>query len=147
MNEAEQEERRMSDLSDWASSVTSAADNDMQVGPSFKLFSLLLISIELRIFMIMLACSLQMNTLSIEQDMLFLKKDCNEKDATIKELTNLLHSAEVSGSQVIMLFCSSIFPLLQTLACKVFLFPLMISCIFQHHRGCLSWKTSFVGRT
>ncbi|XP_022958664.1 uncharacterized protein LOC111459819 isoform X1 [Cucurbita moschata] len=70
MNEAEQEERRMSDLSDWASSVTSAADNDMQ-----------------------------MNTLSIEQDMLFLKKDCNEKDATIKELTNLLHSAEVSGSQ------------------------------------------------
>ncbi|XP_022148707.1 uncharacterized protein LOC111017303 isoform X2 [Momordica charantia] len=68
MNEAEQEERRMSDLSDWASSVTSAAD-------------------------------IQMNTLSIEQDMLFLKKDCDEKDATIKELTTLLHSSEVSGSQ------------------------------------------------
>lgn len=68
MNEAEQEERRMSDLSDWASSVTSAAD-------------------------------IQMNTLSIEQDMLFLKKDCEEKDASIKELTNLLHSSEVYGSQ------------------------------------------------
>ncbi|KAG6570380.1 hypothetical protein SDJN03_29295, partial [Cucurbita argyrosperma subsp. sororia] len=68
MNEAEQEERRMSDLSDWGSSVTSAAD-------------------------------IQMNTLSIEQDMLFVKKDCDEKDATIKELTDLLHSSEVSGSQ------------------------------------------------
>ncbi|XP_038902114.1 uncharacterized protein LOC120088749 isoform X2 [Benincasa hispida] len=67
-NEAEQEERRMSDLSDWASSVTSAAD-------------------------------IQMNSLSIEQDMLFLKKDCEEKDASIKELTNLLHSSEVYGSQ------------------------------------------------
>lgn len=33
MNEAEQEERRMSDLSDWASSVTSAAD--IQVSPIF----------------------------------------------------------------------------------------------------------------
>ncbi|KAL0550783.1 hypothetical protein IC582_009845 [Cucumis melo] len=68
INEAEQEERRMSDLSDWASSVTSVAD-------------------------------IQMNTLSIEQDMLFLKKDCEEKDASIKELTNLLHSSEVYGSQ------------------------------------------------
>lgn len=123
MNEAEQEERRMSDLSDWASSVTSAADNDMQVSPIFKLFSLLLISIELRIFMFMLACSLQMNTLSIEQDMLFLKKDCNEKDATIKELTNLLHSAEVSGSQVIMFFCSSIFPCFKPWRSWFFFFP------------------------
>ncbi|KGN54157.1 uncharacterized protein LOC101212475 isoform X2 [Cucumis sativus] len=68
INQAEQEERRMSDLSDWASSVTSVAD-------------------------------IQMNTLSIEQDMLFLKKDCEEKDASIKELTNLLHSSEVYGSQ------------------------------------------------
>ena len=54
-----------------------------------------------------------MNTLSMEQDVLFLKKDCDEKDATIKELTDLLHSSEVSGSQVIIiiiiiiLLCSS----------------------------------------
>lgn len=37
MNEAEQEERRMSDLSDWGSSVTSAAD--IQVSLIFYQFS------------------------------------------------------------------------------------------------------------
>ncbi|KAF3452572.1 hypothetical protein FNV43_RR03005 [Rhamnella rubrinervis] len=67
-NVAEQEERRMSDLSDWASSVTSAAE-------------------------------IQMNTLAIEQDIYNLKRDCEDKDATIKELTTLLHSSDIAGSK------------------------------------------------
>ncbi|XP_059429086.1 uncharacterized protein LOC132162884 [Corylus avellana] len=67
-NQAEPEERHMSDLSDWASSVTSAAD-------------------------------IQMNTSVIEQDSYKLKRDCKEKDATIKELTTLLHSSDVIGSK------------------------------------------------
>lgn len=67
----------------------------VQIGPFFSEFRML----QDDVFML-LKYSLQMNTLSIEQDMLFLKKDCDEKDATIKELTTLLHSSEVSGSQV-----------------------------------------------
>ncbi|KAG6679338.1 hypothetical protein I3842_14G125000 [Carya illinoinensis] len=67
-NEAEPEERRMSDLSDWASSVTSSAE-------------------------------IQMNTLAVEQDIYNLKRDCEEKDATIKELSTLLHSSDVAGSK------------------------------------------------
>ncbi|XP_027340492.1 uncharacterized protein LOC113853951 [Abrus precatorius] len=62
----EQEERRMSDLSDWASSVTSAAD-------------------------------IQLNSLAEEQDIYNLKRDCEEKDITIKELTTLLNSSEVAN--------------------------------------------------
>ncbi|CAL5433883.1 unnamed protein product [Camellia sinensis] len=65
---AEPEERRMSDLSDWGSSVTSSVD-------------------------------IQLNTLAIEQDIYNLKKECEEKDATIKELSTFLHSSEVSGSK------------------------------------------------
>nr|POF05513.1 hypothetical protein CFP56_18029 [Quercus suber] len=67
-NDAEPEERRMSDLSDWASSVTSAAD-------------------------------IQMNTLAVEQDIYNLKRDCEEKDATIKKLSTLLQSSDVAGSK------------------------------------------------
>ncbi|TQD89832.1 hypothetical protein C1H46_024598 [Malus baccata] len=62
-NVQEQEERRMSDLSDLCSSVTSAAD-------------------------------IQLNAVDIEQDIDNLKKDCEEKDGTIQELTTLLQSAE-----------------------------------------------------
>ncbi|KAF9688680.1 hypothetical protein SADUNF_Sadunf01G0013300 [Salix dunnii] len=56
INDVEHEERRMSDLSDWASSVTSAAD-------------------------------MQMSSFAIDQDICNLKRECEEKDATIKELT------------------------------------------------------------
>ncbi|XP_061364832.1 uncharacterized protein LOC133308240 [Gastrolobium bilobum] len=62
----EQEERRMSDFSDWASSVTSAAD-------------------------------IQLNSLAVDQDIYNLKRDCEEKDTTIKELTILLNSSEVAN--------------------------------------------------
>ncbi|KAM6578785.1 hypothetical protein CsatB_030622 [Cannabis sativa] len=73
-NVVEQEERRMSDLSDWASSVTSAAETEIQL-----------------------------NNLAIEQDIYNLKRDCEDKDATIKDLTNLLHSSDVAGSKVVSL--------------------------------------------
>ncbi|TKY48358.1 hypothetical protein E2542_SST25776 [Spatholobus suberectus] len=62
----DQEERRMSDMSDWASSVTSAAD-------------------------------IQLNSLAVEQDIYNLRRDCEEKDTTIKELTTLLNSNEVAN--------------------------------------------------
>ncbi|CAJ1955606.1 unnamed protein product [Sphenostylis stenocarpa] len=62
----DQEERRMSDMSDWASSVTSSAD-------------------------------IQLNNLAVEQDIFNLRRDCEEKDTTIKELTTLLNSNEVAN--------------------------------------------------
>ncbi|MCH99216.1 hypothetical protein A2U01_0020227, partial [Trifolium medium] len=58
----------MSDLSDLASSVTSAAD-------------------------------IQLNNLAVEQDIYNLKRDCEEKETTIKELTTLLNSSEVANSK------------------------------------------------
>ncbi|KAK9692380.1 hypothetical protein RND81_09G260300 [Saponaria officinalis] len=68
-NEAEQEERRMSDLSDWAaSSVTSAAD-------------------------------MQLNNLAVEQDTYNLKKECEEKDAAIKELSAFIRSKDAATSK------------------------------------------------
>lgn len=43
---------------------------------------------------------LQLSSLAIEQDMYNLQKECEEKDATIKELSTILHSSEVLGSKV-----------------------------------------------
>ncbi|KAJ6414373.1 hypothetical protein OIU84_003381 [Salix udensis] len=68
INEVEQEERRMSDLSDWASSVTSAAE-------------------------------MQMNTYAIDQDAINLKRECEEKDTTIKELNSILQTNNMAGSK------------------------------------------------
>ncbi|XP_022730751.1 uncharacterized protein LOC111285532 [Durio zibethinus] len=67
-NEAEQEERRMSDLSDWASSVTSASE-------------------------------IQLNNLAIEQDIFNFKRDCEEKDAVIRELTTFAQSSNIASSK------------------------------------------------
>ncbi|KAE9588145.1 hypothetical protein Lalb_Chr22g0352291 [Lupinus albus] len=64
----EPEERRMSDFSDWASSVTSAAD-------------------------------IQLSNMTVEQDICNLKRDCEEKDNTIKELSILLNSSEVANNK------------------------------------------------
>lgn len=68
LNEGEQEERRMSDLSDWASSVTSTADT-------------------------------QMNSSALDQDILNLKRECEDKDATIKELISTIRSTDMAGSK------------------------------------------------
>lgn len=67
-NEALQEERRMSDLSDWASSITSAAD-------------------------------IQLNNLAMEQDTHNLKRECEEKDAALKELSAFICSKDVATSK------------------------------------------------
>lgn len=67
--ESEQEERRMSDLSDWASSSGISA------------------------------AEFQMSGFSIEQDICNLRKECEEKDTTIKELTTLVQSTNVRGSK------------------------------------------------
>ncbi|KAI8573146.1 hypothetical protein RHMOL_Rhmol01G0256200 [Rhododendron molle] len=67
-NVVQPDERRMSDLSDWGSSVTSCVD-------------------------------VKLNTLVIGQDIYTLKKECEEKDATIKELSTYLHSSEAAGSK------------------------------------------------
>lgn len=42
----------------------------------------------------------QLNTLMTGQDVYDLKKECEEKDATIKELSAYLHSSEAAGSKV-----------------------------------------------
>lgn len=44
----------------------------------------------------------QMNTLAVEQDIYNLKRDCEEKDATIKKLSTLLQSSDVAGSKVMI---------------------------------------------
>ncbi|XP_060216294.1 uncharacterized protein LOC132643777 [Lycium barbarum] len=67
-NEAEPEERRMSDLSDWAGSVTSSVD-------------------------------IQLNNSAVEQDFYNLRKECEEKEATIKELSTFLQSSEAFGAK------------------------------------------------
>ncbi|XP_024985321.1 uncharacterized protein LOC112520931 [Cynara cardunculus var. scolymus] len=66
-NDVEQEERRFSDLSDWAPSVSSSID-------------------------------VQWNT-SVEQDIGKLQKECEDKDAIIKELSAFLNSAESLNSK------------------------------------------------
>lgn len=48
----------------------------------------------------------QMNTSAIEQDVYNLKRDCEEKDATIKELTTVIHSSDFAGSKVMLLLYS-----------------------------------------
>ncbi|GMI84134.1 hypothetical protein HRI_002082700 [Hibiscus trionum] len=65
-NETEHEERRMSDLSDWTSSVTSASE-------------------------------IQLNNLAIEQDIFNLKRECEEKDVTIKELSISVQSSNMAS--------------------------------------------------
>lgn len=68
VKEAEPEERRMSDWSDCAPSVTSSVD-------------------------------IQLDTLAVEQELSNLRKDCEEKDATIKELSTFLQSSEAYSSK------------------------------------------------
>ncbi|XP_031285135.1 uncharacterized protein LOC116143816 [Pistacia vera] len=68
VNEVEPEERRMSDLSDWASSITSSAE-------------------------------VQTNNFTMEQDISNLRMECEEKDATIRELTAFLQSSNTNGSK------------------------------------------------
>ncbi|ESQ41232.1 hypothetical protein EUTSA_v10013519mg [Eutrema salsugineum] len=66
--DTEPEERRMSYMSDWCSSVTSAAE-------------------------------IHFENLSLDQDMLSLRKECQEKDATIKDLTSFLQLTNKAGSK------------------------------------------------
>ncbi|KAG1327267.1 hypothetical protein COCNU_01G012010 [Cocos nucifera] len=71
VNMAEQEERRMSDLSDFCWSVTSSVD-------------------------------IQLSSLAVEQEFYNLRNECEEKDATIKELTAAAHASSVAGSKRIV---------------------------------------------
>ncbi|GAU17255.1 hypothetical protein TSUD_109700 [Trifolium subterraneum] len=100
----EQEERRMSDLSDLASSVTSAAyiqykppfSNEEQEERRMSDLSDLASSVTS-------AADIQLNNLAVEQDIYNLKRDCEEKETTIKELTTLLNSSEIANSKVMQL--------------------------------------------
>ncbi|CAH9094702.1 unnamed protein product [Cuscuta europaea] len=68
LNEAEPEERRMSDLSDMAPSVASSAD-------------------------------IQVNTATVHHAIFNLRRNCEEKDATIHRLSACLQSSETLGSK------------------------------------------------
>ncbi|KAL8170858.1 hypothetical protein V2J09_022662 [Rumex salicifolius] len=65
-SDAEPEERRMSDLSDWNCSVTSSLD-------------------------------IQLENLAIEQDVYNLKRECEEKETTIKELSEFIVSKDAAS--------------------------------------------------
>lgn len=96
--EAEQEERRLSYLSDWCSSVTSAAELHVCVYTEtiFVIFFFLLLEMKITCF----KCLLQFDNLSLDQDMLSLRKECQEKDATIKDLTSFLQLTNKACSKV-----------------------------------------------
>ncbi|KAF8118158.1 hypothetical protein N665_0006s0151 [Sinapis alba] len=66
--DVEPEERRMSYLSDWCSSDTTAAE-------------------------------IHFDNFSLDQDMLSLRKECQEKDETIKDLTSFLQLTNKAGSK------------------------------------------------
>ncbi|XP_008787278.1 uncharacterized protein LOC103705371 [Phoenix dactylifera] len=68
VNIGEQEERRMSDLSDICSSITSSMD-------------------------------IQLSALAEGQEFYNLRKECEEKDATIKELTAAAHASSAAASK------------------------------------------------
>ncbi|KAK4407376.1 hypothetical protein Sango_0318600 [Sesamum angolense] len=86
LNEAEPEERRMSDLSDWAPSVTSSVDIQYPLTKSFRGLS-------------DDDSGPEINSLAIEHDINSLRKECEEKDITIKELCTFLQSSEVLGTK------------------------------------------------
>ncbi|XP_068641970.1 uncharacterized protein [Aristolochia californica] len=65
---AEQEERRMSELSDWCSSVTSSAE-------------------------------IQLSSPAVDQDIYNLRKECEEKDVSIKELAAVAEASDAAASQ------------------------------------------------
>lgn len=73
-----------------------------------------------------------MNSLAVDQDICNLKKECEEKDATIKELKDLLHSSDVTGSKV--------FTCLLSLASKADILFLLSLSIFLFFRGLQSLK-------
>lgn len=45
----------------------------------------------------------QLSTLALEQDVFILQKDCDQKEATIKELLDLVKCADAAGSKVSLL--------------------------------------------
>ena len=53
-------------------------------------------------------CLLQFDNLSLDQDMLSLRKECQEKDATIKDLTSFLQLTNKACSKVRLCSCCSI---------------------------------------
>ncbi|CAJ2660967.1 unnamed protein product [Trifolium pratense] len=112
----EQEERRMSDLSDLTSSVTSAADIQQDASSRRASSGNEVLQYkspfsneeqeERRMSdmwdfasSVTSAADIQLNNLAVEQDIYNLKRDCEEKETTIKELTALLNSSEVANSK------------------------------------------------
>ncbi|XP_050884064.1 uncharacterized protein LOC127087245 isoform X3 [Lathyrus oleraceus] len=110
----EQEERRMSDWSDLASSVTFTSD--IQQGANSRKASSGNVVLQYKspfsneeqeerrmsdwsdlASSVTSAADSQLNNLAIEQDIYNLKRDCEEKETTINELTTLLNSSEIAN--------------------------------------------------
>ena len=49
---------------------------------------------------------MQLNNLAVEQDIFNLKRECEEKDAVIKELTTFVQSSNMASSNVMFPLCS-----------------------------------------
>lgn len=46
-----------------------------------------------------------MNSSALDQDILNLKRECEDKDATIKELISTIRSTDMAGSKVFLQLC------------------------------------------
>lgn len=90
-----------------------------------------------------------MNSFALDQDICNLKRECEEKDATIKELTGILQSNNMAGSKVVLTHMSNIFYYLSF----AFVLTTLISDLFQqiffprNYRESESWRTLYAGRT
>jgi hypothetical protein len=70
--------------------------------------------------------------LAVEQDIYNLKRDCEEKESTIKELTTLLNSSEVANSKVI----SAFYPLKLEIETSFSLLLTQLSFLLFKTEGC-----------
>lgn len=78
----------------------------------------------------------QLNNLAVEQDIYNLKRDCEEKNTTIKELTTQLNYSEVANSKVILIYI--LFSLVRILNFSFSLFNPLTTPTTIWYRGLLS---------
>ncbi|GER38327.1 hypothetical protein STAS_14847 [Striga asiatica] len=96
--ELKPDERRMSDLSDWAPSVTSSLD--MQLIAERVIVGNGAVSIANGAGRVIVDNSPGiLDSLVFDHDVSILRKECEEKDITIKELSTYIRSSEVLGSK------------------------------------------------
>lgn len=74
-----------------------------------------------------------MNNLAVEQDIYNLRRNCDDKDAIIKELTSLLHSSDLAGSKVKFFFLSMV------ISSSFFTLKILLSLCNREYRSLRIW--------